>query len=322
MSGCLSRRHFLTTGFGGMVAMSPIGGFITEGSQERVSTSHLYTQNVPWSNQFFVESRDGTELAVYTGGNPQGQPLIFIHGILQSALSWSPLLADRQLQRAFHLIAIDLRGHGQSGKPDNNGYALSQTWADDIHSILTYLNLRRPPILVGWSYGGAIIADYIRAYGEAALSGLVLVGTSSRFDDALNDSAIIPLLPGLLSTDYHENINALLAFVRLLTKTPQSYEATITTLGYNADVPRYVRQSMFLHRQDYRHDFAQVHIPTWIAHGSHDEIVPLANAYTLADIIRDAGLTTYEMISHMPFIETPQFRADLLTWALETSRSI
>ena len=320
MSGSLSRRHFLSTGLGGMVALSPIGGFITEGSQELVSTPYLYKQNVPWSDQHFVDSADGTQLSVYTGGNPHGQPLIFIHGILQSALSWSSLLADRQLQRAFHLIAIDLRGHGQSDKPNNNGYAVSQTWADDLHSILTKLNLRQPPILVGWSYGGAIIADYIRAYGEAALGGLVLVGTSSRFDDPLNDSAVVPLLPGLLSPDYHENIDALLAFVRLLTTEPQSYEATVTTLGYNADVPRYVRQSMFLHRQDYQKDFANVGIPTWIAHGTHDQIVPLANAYTLAEIIPDASLTTYEMVGHMPFLETPQFRADLLTWVLETSK--
>ncbi|NOK61670.1 MAG: hypothetical protein GFH27_549313n78 [Chloroflexi bacterium AL-W] len=319
MSGCLSRRHFLSTGLGGMVAMSPLGVSIAVGaSHEPVKTSRLYTQNIPWANEYCVNSTDGTKLTVYTGGNPRGQPLLFIHGILQSALSWSSLMTDRQLQRAFHLITIDLRGHGQSGKPDNNGYASSQTWADDLHTVLTSLNLHRPPILIGWSYGGAIIGDYLRAYGQAALGGLVLVGTSSRFDDALNDSALVPLLPGLLASDYHENINALLAFVRLLTKTPQSYEATITTLGYNADVPRYVRQSMFLHRQDYRQDLARVRVPTWVVHGSHDEIVPLSNAHTLAYVIPDATSTIYNMVSHMPFIETPQFRTDLLTWVLES----
>jgi non-heme chloroperoxidase len=49
-------------------------------------------------------------------GNPRGPSVLFIHGLSQCRLAWNkPLHAD--LAQEFRLVAMDLRGHGESDKP-------------------------------------------------------------------------------------------------------------------------------------------------------------------------------------------------------------
>src|SRR5439155_296551 len=80
-------------------------------------------------------------------------------------LCWSKQY-ESELATSYRLVALDLRGHGMSEAPrEASAYQNPQLWADDIAAILKELLLERP-ILVGWSYGGFIICDYIRAYGQ------------------------------------------------------------------------------------------------------------------------------------------------------------
>jgi non-heme chloroperoxidase len=59
------------------------------------------------------------------------------------------------------MVAIDLRGHCASEKPTNaESYNNSKVWADDINAVIKAKNLKKP-IIVGWSYGGFIISDYV-----------------------------------------------------------------------------------------------------------------------------------------------------------------
>jgi pimeloyl-ACP methyl ester carboxylesterase len=61
---------------------------------------------------------------------------------------------------------MDIRGHGRSDKPlDPNAYDDSAQWAADVNNVITGLGLKQP-VLCGWSYGGAIICDYLRAHGD------------------------------------------------------------------------------------------------------------------------------------------------------------
>jgi alpha/beta hydrolase fold len=64
-----------------------------------------------------IHSPDGVTFQAYEWGNPSGRPIVFIHGIYQSALSWIKQIGDAALVANYRLIAIDLRGHGASDKP-------------------------------------------------------------------------------------------------------------------------------------------------------------------------------------------------------------
>ena len=106
-------------------------------------------------------------------GNPNGQPILFIHGFSQCGLCWGRQF-NSDLANDHRLVAMDMRGHGLSDKP-RDAYRDSRLWADDVNAVVQSLRLDQP-ILTGWSYGPLLILDYIRHYGESAIGGIHFVG--------------------------------------------------------------------------------------------------------------------------------------------------
>ncbi len=83
-----------------------------------------------------------------------GPPLILIHGIGMDWRVWQAM--SRRLAPYFHLYMLDLRGHGESEKPDH-GYTLGH-YASDVEDMIEALGLRGV-ILVGSSLGGMVAAS-------------------------------------------------------------------------------------------------------------------------------------------------------------------
>ena len=108
---------------------------------------------------------DGVAIAAFATG-PQNAPgILFIHGFAQSHEAWSKQL-DGPLAAKFRLVAYDARGHGDSAKPlDPRHYREDARWADEVKAVIEATGLNRP-VLVGWSYAGRIIVDYLARHGE------------------------------------------------------------------------------------------------------------------------------------------------------------
>src|SRR5262245_36939761 len=103
-----------------------------------------------WSAQMKTQKitgGGGVQLHVVEAGNPDGRPILFLHGFSQSGLAWSRQL-DSELARDHHLVAMDLRGHGLSDKP-RDAYGDSRMWADDVRAVIDSLNLDHA-VLCGW----------------------------------------------------------------------------------------------------------------------------------------------------------------------------
>ena len=82
-----------------------------------------------------------------------GYPAVFVHGLSSGWQSWLPPLA--YLWPTLSVMAVDLRGHGDSDKPET-GYTLTN-YAADVWEAMGKMRLRRPPVLIGHSLGGAIV---------------------------------------------------------------------------------------------------------------------------------------------------------------------
>lgn len=123
-----------------------------------------------------VRSSDGVEIAVIEEGDRQLPGILFIHGFGQSQLSFRRQFGPELAQR-FHLVAFDLRGHGGSSKPaDPVAYSDITRSADDVAAVIKATGLVRP-VIVAWSYGGLVAADYVRKFGVSDVAGLVFAGT-------------------------------------------------------------------------------------------------------------------------------------------------
>ena len=100
-----------------------------------------------------VASADGVEIAyTHAGGGPVS--LLFIHGGLASRAFWTTQLAA--LAGAFRVAALDLAGHGESGRNRENWSIAA--FAGDVCAVAGALDLRNL-VLVGNSLGGPVALE-------------------------------------------------------------------------------------------------------------------------------------------------------------------
>jgi pimeloyl-ACP methyl ester carboxylesterase len=261
-----------------------------------------------------VHGGGGTVLRADEAGNAEGRPIVFLHGFSQCRLSWRRQMADgTALAERFRLVAVDLRGHGDSDKP-LEAYGDSKLWADDVAAVIDGLRLDRP-VLVGWSYAGVVMADYLSVHGEDAIAGtswvdaVFMLGRPGRAH--LGDE-FVALVPGFYSTDAGESVAALSTFVRMCVHDEPEPEDVFYALGYNAVVPPHVRRGLFSRTLDHSGTLARLTTPALVTHGSQDVIVLPSSGQAIADTIPGAELSRYEGVGHSPFLEAPErFNAEL-----------
>jgi pimeloyl-ACP methyl ester carboxylesterase len=222
----------------------------------------------------YITGGGGTRIHVVETGNPQGRPILFIHGLSSCWLTWSRQL-NSDLAQDYRLVAMDLRGHGLSDKP-RDAYSDSKLWADDVNAVIQTLGLERP-ILSGWSYGPLVILDYVRHYGEDAIGGIQIIGGITKLgsEDALAvlTPEFLGLVPDLLSTDAEESVRGLASLVQLFFVHAPSPEDLYLILGYNVSVPPYVRQGLFSRSLDNDDLLPTIRKPVLITHGTEEAIV-------------------------------------------------
>ena len=124
-----------------------------------------------------VGKENSGNIELYYEDHGTGKPVVLIHGWPLSGRSWEkqvPVL----LEAGHRVITYDRRGFGDSSKP-TFGYDYD-TFADDLHSLMTELNLREAT-LVGFSMGGGEVARYIGTYGSERVSKAVFMAAIPPF---------------------------------------------------------------------------------------------------------------------------------------------
>jgi len=266
-----------------------------------------------------VTGGGGITLHVDETGNPNGKPLLFIHGFSQSRLCWNKQMQS-DLGNDFRLVALDIRGHGLSEKP-KDAYGDSRLWADDIHAVITTLGLDKP-VLNGWSYGGLIICDYLRYYGEKDVGGIHFVGAVSKMGDPslpFRGAAVTAVAEGLFSDVVEESVAALQSFLRACVYAEPSPEDSYFFLGYNVIVPPQVRFGLLNRQIDNDDLLPTLQKPVLITHGVEDVVVLLRMGQHNAEKIPHAKTSYYPSIGHAPFWEDAErFNRELRVFAATT----
>jgi N-formylmaleamate deformylase len=131
-------------------------------------------------------STNGVDLRVWRWPGPaEGRtPLVIVHGITNSGRGWDFVARDLAADRPVY--AVDLRGHGESSKPER-GYAAAD-YAADLAGAIRALALDRPVVL-GHSLGARTSARFA-ADNPELLSALILVDPPSdhRYPAQVMDS--------------------------------------------------------------------------------------------------------------------------------------
>jgi non-heme chloroperoxidase len=267
-----------------------------------------------------ITAKDGIEIFYKDWGT--GQPVVFSHGWPLNADVW-----DDQLflvaSNGFRAIAHDRRGHGRSSQPWAGNEM--DTYADDLAQLIETLDLN-DAILVGHSTGGGEVTRYIGRHGTSRVAKTVLLG------------AVPPLMlkteanPGGLPIDAFDAIRAGVTADR-----SQFYQdLTVPFYGVNrpcSTVSQGVRDAFWLmsmqvglkgaydcikafSETDFTEDLKTFDIPTLIAHGDDDQIVPIgASALLSSKLVKDSTLKVYPGAPHgLVGTFKNEFNADLLAF--------
>lgn len=122
----------------------------------------------------------GVSIAGEVLGDSSAQPVILLHGGGQTRRSWRSL-ASSLANGGWHVLSLDLRGHGESDWSPVGDYTL-EAFVDDLASVAGLLG--RPPIFVGASLGGLAALTYMGEAATPVAAALVLVDITPRPDPA------------------------------------------------------------------------------------------------------------------------------------------
>jgi pimeloyl-ACP methyl ester carboxylesterase len=127
---------------------------------------------VPGVHARHVTLSDGTAVRLAESGSREKPPVLLVHGWGASLYMWRDWFAPLA-ERGFHVVALDLPGHGLSDKPSEKGrYRLASLTAA-VRETIAAIGLVRPHV-VAQSMGGTIALD-LAVSGDPALGRLVLV---------------------------------------------------------------------------------------------------------------------------------------------------
>lgn len=244
----------------------------------------------------------GVRLHYTDTGNPQGQPVVIMHG-WGCDVSTVASIAEA-MEDSMRVISVDLPGHGQSGEPSllpgNEPWGVYE-YADCIGLLISFLHLQKP-VLIGHSYGGRIA---------------IVLGASLDIDKIiLVDAAGIKPKRSL---SYYRKVYTFKALKKLLPlifgkkKAAAMIERRRTKTG-SADyrqaspVMRLVMSKSV--NQDLRHLLSKIQAPTLLVWGENDTATPLKDGEIMEKLIPDAGLVKFSGAGHYSFLDNPgQFRA-------------
>jgi non-heme chloroperoxidase len=257
-----------------------------------------------------VTTPDGLTISAQEYGNPNGPGIVFIHGFSQSHLSWMRQTGS-DLTKEFHIVTYDLRGHGNSDKPlEAARYRDSKAWGDEVQAVIDAAGLKRP-VLVGWSYAGRVISDYVATHGAGGISGINFVDASIKFiPEYVGDN--LKNLPLMASEDMLTNINATRVFLHgCFSKQPSAEDFEIM-LAFNMMVPPKVRAGLSGRPLDATEIMSKLTLPVLVSHGAEDKNAKVETAKYTASVIPGAKLSVYDGTGHSPFYEdAPRFNSEL-----------
>jgi pimeloyl-ACP methyl ester carboxylesterase len=247
---------------------------------------------------------NGQHLAYVEMGDPRGQAVILIHGYTDNARDWVPLIP--YLSRKFRLIALDIRGHGRSDKPECCYTRID--FAYDIRLLLDTLHIQRADV-VGHSLG-SLIAQMLAEQWPERVRKVVLI--SSTAGPRPGSPARKPAF------DYAAQIRGL--------KEPIDPDSPFMIAWWDSPKPV---DPEFIRRQ--RRDAAQIPLAVWLAvldqgagftdlqrtlpklkapalliWGSDDPIMEPEGRQTLREALPSATVKVFEGLGHNPFWEDPE----------------
>ncbi len=253
-----------------------------------------------------VRSRDGALLAYEEAGS--GFPLLLVHGFPLNRRMWAKQLS--LLGRGRRVIAVDLRGHGESSVPPGvspPSFSM-ELFARDLADLMDFLGLDGID-LCGLSMGGYVAMAFLRSYPERVRS-LILASTRATADPPEGVEARRAVAERVMA----EGMEGL---AREMTPRLLGPEAPREVAELVEEMIRGTRREVaaadslaMAARPDSRELLARAGVPILVIHGAEDALVPVEQARAMAENIPGSLFRVIPGAGHLPPLEAPEAWAE------------
>jgi non-heme chloroperoxidase len=244
-----------------------------------------------------VGKENSTDINLHYEDHGSGDPVILIHGYPLSGASWERQLPPL-LSAGHRVITYDRRGFGKSSQP-TTGYHYD-TFAEDLHKLITHLNLKSVA-LVGFSMGGGEVARYIGKYGSQSVSKAVIIGgvppyllKASDNPDGVDASVFDGIKNAVVADRYAFFTEFFKNFYNTDVYLGKRVSEQAVQASWNVACIASATASLACvptWHEDFRNDVARIDVPTLVIHGQADRIVPFAAAgQKTAKLVKGARL--------------------------------
>jgi pimeloyl-ACP methyl ester carboxylesterase len=250
---------------------------------------------------------DAETLAYVSLGDEHGEPVVLIHGYTDSSRDWVPLAP--YLSPRFHLILVDIRGHGASSKPECCYTRLD--FAYDIKLLLDKLHVQRADI-VGHSLG-SIIAQAFAEFWPERTRKLVLISSTARL---WSQSAPQPAWAQAIR-QLKEPVDPDSPFMIEWWSSPTPVDPDFLRRQRRdaAAIPLRVWVAVLdqgLSGEDLQQSLPRIKAPTLLIWGAKDPLIPEEARQSLRQGLPQAQVKVFDGLGHNPFWEQPQAVADVI----------
>jgi len=220
-------------------------------------------------------------------GDPRSKTIIFIHGAGGSSATWFMQL--RGLSKYYHVVAIELNGHGKTR--DRAERDILHSYLHDMHEVVMKFDR---PFLAGHSMGGALTQLYALNHPDN-ISGIILVGTGAKL-------RVTPIVFNLLDNDFEGYVEAVGEFMFHKNTLEEMVEASKHEVR-KCPIPIIRRDFELCDQFDIMDKVTQIKTPTLIIVGDKDVMTPVKYAQYLKDNIQGSIMHIIESAGHSVMLE-------------------
>jgi pimeloyl-ACP methyl ester carboxylesterase len=259
---------------------------------------------------------DGARIAYRDSGS--GTPIVLLHGLMAHGGFFDGQAA---LAENFRIIAIDLRGHGESAGDAGEAPAVERM-AADVAELAEALGLEGA-VGVGWSLGATILWHVLAGPAGRRFAGAVVVDMTARVkNDAEWDLGLSPEACEARSIAIRDDFESFaLTAGQAIFAQPVAPEHRTLADWASRQFARNDAEAMAsvwasLVRQDMRALLDRIQHPTLIVHGGRSELYGDDTAGHLVAALPHARAVRFENSGHAPHLEEPElFNATLTDFA-------
>lgn len=240
-------------------------------------------------------------------GPRDGTPVVLVHAVGTDLTLWGQQI--EALYKDYDVVALDLPGHGLSGKTD--GEPSFTKFAASVSGVIEGLE-SGPVHLVGLSFGG-MISQTVAIHRPELVRSLSLIGTVSTFPDAvraaLRDRAMFVRKEGMRAV-------APLSLARWFTpefsKRRPDVLDRVSKILYQQDPSYHAVMWEMISQLDTEHRLQELSLPAQVIVGEVDLSTPVSMAQTLAKALGTEHLHVVPDSSHFTNLEAPEIVNSLL----------